>query len=212
VAAICVVCSRCKHKVDPERDCGEANTIDEMMEWMYFKTGTYWIYQEQNTGALDTMSVYFDYNGNSPGGFRDFVIKMRSSLDGYTYEYWFNDSYSGYCSLRLGCYCRAVDCDKYKPGDYAGGGHVFAFGLEIGSQVGQIYDLTGGASRIIDMYESDTIQGFTFGRTYEFHQDFSPQHDYLASNYRIVRNIGITKKTISELNENWELIEYQILQ
>ena len=214
LAAICAVCSRCKHKVYPDPDCGEANTIDEMMEWVYFKTGTYWIYQEQNSGALDTMTVYFDYSGHSSGGFRDFAIKMRSSLDGYTYEYWFNDSYSGDCGLFPGCFCRVVTCEKYKSGDYAGGDDVFIFPLRIGNQAGQFnaQAMIGGSSRIIEMYESDTIQGLAFGRTYEFHQDFSPQHEDLSSNYRIVRHIGITKKTISELNENWELIEYQILQ
>jgi len=85
----------CKHEpeIDPNSSyCGEATTIDEMMEWVYFKTGTYWIYEEQNSGALDTMTVYYDYNGVSNTGNREFVVKMESSLDGYTYEYWFNNA------------------------------------------------------------------------------------------------------------------------
>jgi hypothetical protein len=206
------VCSRCKHEPIPDRDCGEAQTIDEMMEWVYFKTGTYWIYEEQNTGILDTMVVYYDYNGVHPEGFRDFVVKIKSYLDGFTYEYWFNDSYSGDCGLKPGCTCRAVDCEKYKPGNYAGGGHVFAFALRIGNQVGQLYDLTGGTSKIVDKYEMDTIQEMAFGRTYDFRQDFSPQHDFVSSTYRIAHHVGIVKKTIPDLNENWELVEYHIIQ
>jgi hypothetical protein len=137
-ALFCIVQLQTRTCLDPNGpQCGEATTIDEMMEWVYFKTGTYWVYREQNTGVLDTMTVYFDYNGVSATGNREFKIKILSSLDGYTYEYWFNDSWSGDCSLFPGCYCRTVDCEKYKIGDFAGGNHVFIFPLKKGSQVWQ---------------------------------------------------------------------------
>lgn len=212
-SVLCLTLATCKHKpeIDPEAtDCGEATTIDEMMEWVYFKTGTYWIYEEQNTGTLDTMTVYYDYNGVSSTGNREFVVKMESSLDGYTYEYWFNDAWSGDCE---NCFCRVVDCDKYIPGDYAGGNHVFIFPLKVGNQTGQSGGgLDFGPSQIVALFSLDTIQNFQFTDVYEIHQTYSPQHDYEESNYKIIRNIGIVQKVIPEYSQNWQVIEYLIHQ
>ena len=207
---------KCKHEpvIDPNGpQCGEATTIDEMMEWMYFKTGTYWVYSEQNTGVLDTMTVYYDYNGVHPSGNRDFVVKMLSSLDGYTYEYWFNDAWSTGSTLRPGCTLRAVNCDKYKPGDYAGGNHVFVFPLWTGNRTGQSgYNLEFGYSTLVELKDSLQLEDFLFSDIIIVNQDFSPQHNYESSTYSISKNIGIVKKEIPFYNENWALIEYQILQ
>jgi hypothetical protein len=206
----------CKHTpvIDPNGpQCGEATTIDEMMDWVYFKTGSYWIYEEQNSGDLDTFTVYYDYSGVSNTGNREFVVKMRSSRDGYTYEYWFNDAWSGDCSLFPGCFCRAVDCDKYIPGDYAGGNHVFAFPLKLGSQVwqsggGQNF----GSCKIINHSSTEIIYDNEFFNVFEFKQDFSPQHGYQKSNYKLAADIGIIEKSIPHLGECWKLKQYETIQ
>jgi hypothetical protein len=212
---LCIILSTCKHEpeIDPNSSyCGEATTIDEMMEWVYFKTGTYWIYEEQNSGAIDTMTVYYDYNGVSNTGNREFVVKMESSLDGYTYEYWFNDAWSGECGLFPGCFCRAVDCEKYVPGDAAGVNHVFIFPLKVGSQVWQSHGVDFGLSRVTNFFATDTIGESVFNNIYVFNQDFSPQHDYEPSIYKIALEVGIVQKILVNSSENWELIEYQIIQ
>jgi hypothetical protein len=207
---------KCKHEpvIDPNGpQCGEATTIDEMMEWVYFKTGTYWVYREQNSGTSDTVTVYYDYNGVHPSGNRDFVVKMLSSLDGYTYEYWFNDSWSGDCSLFPGCFCRVVDCDKYKPGDYAGGNHVFVFPLRIGNRAGQLGpNLTSGFTEVIQHENNLFINDSLFKNVFTFRLDFSIQHNRNLAYYKLCQNIGIIQKEIPEFKENWLLTEYQIIQ
>jgi hypothetical protein len=214
LTAICAVCSRCKHEpqIDPNSAyCGEATTIDEMMEWVYFKEGSYWVYQEQNTGALDTMTVYYDYNGVSSTGNRSFTVKMRSSLDGYTYEYWFNEAWSGDCSLFPGCFCRVVDIDKYIPGDFAGGNHTFVFPLRIGNRAGQLGpNLETGASEIIQYNDTMSINSSLYFDTFTFRIDFSVQHEHHLAIYKIAQNIGIIQKEIPDYNENWLLLNYQI--
>lgn len=214
LSLLCFGLSRCKHEpvIDPNGpQCGEATTIEEMMEWVYFKTGTYWIYEEQNTGVLDTMTVYYDYNGVSASGYREFVVKMESSLDGYTYEYWFNDSWSGDCGLFPGCFCRAVDCEKYIPGDFVGGNHNFIFPLLIGNKAGQLGpNLTPGATEIIEQYDTLTLNEFVFNNLYTFKMDFSIQHDRKLAYYKMAQNIGVVQKEIPEFNENWYLFEYHI--
>jgi hypothetical protein len=216
LSLLCVGLSRCKHEpvIDPNGpQCGEATTIEEMLEWVYFKTGTYWIYEEQNTGVLDTMTVYYDYNGVSSSGYREFVVKMESSLDGYTYEYWFNDAWSGDCDLLPSCFCRVIDCGKYIPGNVAGANHVFIFPLKIGNQCSQSGGgINFGPSIIAEHIISDTIAGVVYSNVYKIEQTYSPQHEYEASIYKLSDGVGIIQKMIPSFSENWHLIEYQIIQ
>jgi hypothetical protein len=139
-------------------------------------------------------------------------MKMESSLDGYTYEYWFNDAWSGECSLFPGCTCRAVDCDKYVPGDYAGGNHCLIFPLKVGSQVSQHGgDLNFGLSKIIAFHSTISLGEQYFENTYQFHQDFSVQHNFMESDYWLCKNVGFVRKTISAINEDWHLIDYHTI-
>ena len=60
--------SRCKHE-PPEQTCQYDSSLEEMKKWYFFKTGSYWIYEEVNSGARDTVTVYFHEEGVSSGGF-----------------------------------------------------------------------------------------------------------------------------------------------
>jgi len=203
----------CRRDAEPDgRDCGEATTIDEMMEWVFFRTGSYWIYEEQNSGAIDTMTVYYDHHGVSPTGNREFYMKMESSLDGSTYEYWFNDAWSSESSLRPGCTVREVDCEKYAPNNYSAGNHVFPFPLFIGARVVQWQGLNSSFSIITEYAESDSIGGNLYHGVYTISQEYSPQHDYQPSMYSIAKNVGIVEKVIPNTLEHWKLIEFQIIQ
>jgi hypothetical protein len=193
-------------------DCGEATTIDEMMEWVYFKIGTYWIYQEQNTGATDTCTVYFSYSGTSQAGNREFLYKIHSSFDGYTYEYWFNDGWSSHNIRREGCPIRVVDCDKYIPGDYLGGTHVFPFPLFVGNTCGQDNGVVYGLAEIVNIRSQDTLYNSVFTNTVEVHQECSPQHAFHPSSYKIVKNIGIIQKKVPHLDQDWILMSKHIIQ
>jgi hypothetical protein len=213
---LCVVLATCKHEpvIDPNGpQCGEATTIDEMMEWVYFKTGTYWIYEEQNTGALDTMTVYYDYNGVSATDHREFVVKMESSLDGYTYEYWFNDSWSNQCDTYFtSCFCRVVDCEKYVPGDYVGGNHTFIFPLIVGNRAGQQHGLDFGYSTITNHFATIELNDNIFSDVYEYHMDISVQHNFDTATYKISKNVGFVEKQVPGQNAHWIIKEFQIQQ
>jgi hypothetical protein len=203
----------CRRDVEFDRDCSEGATIDEIMEWVYFKTGSYWIYQEQNSGQLDTFFVYSDYSAISPSGYQEFYVKMESSLDGYTYKYSFTEAESGECSTAPGCVCRVVWCDKYIPGDYAGGNRVFMFPMRIGQRTVQSgYSLDFGTTKVVDYMETDSIQGFVFDGVFDVHQDYSPQHDYHEALYRIVRGVGVIQKILPVESENWEVVEFHVTQ
>jgi hypothetical protein len=210
ILALCL--AGCRHKPDLDPNCGEANSIDKMMEWTYFKTGTYWIYQEQNTGVYDTCTVYFDYNGIHPEGWRDFVVKIRSSHDGFNYIYWFNDSWSSENTIRPGCPIRVVECDKYVIGNSLGGTRVFPFPLFVGNTCGQYGSGRYGIAEIISIADRDTLMDSVYFNVVEVRQDCGPQHGFRPSTYKLCHRVGIIQKTIPHLNEDWVLIEKHINQ
>ena len=89
-ALFLLLLTTCKHKCekDPDAkgcpDCCEDQSLEGMKDYFYFKTGTWWVYQEQNSGALDTVEVYYDEAGTF-GGYDDFQWKATSSFFEYNF-------------------------------------------------------------------------------------------------------------------------------
>ncbi|MBL7942091.1 MAG: hypothetical protein JNM00_04960, partial [Flavobacteriales bacterium] len=128
----------CKHPPGPDSDqCGEATTIDEMMEWIYFKSGTYWVYEEETTGELDTLTVVAHGDGIHAGtNYRWFSYDAVSSRDGYNYYWWFSDSYTIPCPANENCLSHKMWCSKSKPGNAVGEITMFPFPLFDGNWIG----------------------------------------------------------------------------
>ncbi len=213
LTVLCIALSTCKHEpvFDPAT-CGDAQTIDEMKQWVLFKPGTYWIYEEETSGDRDTVIVTEYFDGVSSGGFAAFGCVMHSSYDGYNYDYWFNDSYSGDC-LSENCSCRRVFCSKSMPGDFFGEGGVFVFPLYRGNYLGVGFGGgDGGIMKIenypLDMEISDTV----YSNCVKYLIENSVQHNWTNAFYSINKNIGVVKKEAYENGEVWNLFEYHIIQ
>jgi hypothetical protein len=206
--------SRCKHEppFDPAT-CGDAQTIEEMKQWVLFKPGTYWIYEEENTGYIDTVAVTEYFDGLSSGGFAAFGCVMHSSFDGYNYDYYFNDSYSYDCQENDNCRCRRIACSKSKPGDFFGDAYVFIFPLESGRMTGisATTDLFGNCSIVnYPVFFEGLVD--TLSNCALFNTPYAVQHEWTQANYLMSTNIGIVKKELIDLNQIWNLIEYEIIQ
>ncbi len=74
-----------------------------MYDYGYFLPGTYWVYEDSVSGAIDSVWVYDAYkeidtvsssssNGLDPGIYDWFKIKTRSSYFNADYYYWSNSS------------------------------------------------------------------------------------------------------------------------
>jgi hypothetical protein len=208
-----LVAGSCKHEPPAEPvDCGEATTIEEMMEWIYFKQGTYWIYEEQNSGAIDTMTVIESHQGYSQGGNRAFSYTMSSSHDGAEYEYWYNESWSGN-SVRPECKRRVVFSSRYFPGWQLYENSSFVFPMFIGNKATQYGNgIVYGETRITDIEDSLLLGGLSFGNVVTYHMDYSAEYQEDSAEIVIAKNIGIVQKIVRARSENWKLNQYQILQ
>ena len=92
--AICFILSCCKHEppTEPAEECQYDNNIGEMKRWYYFKVGTWWVYQEETTGALDTITVYYNVDGFD-SGIDYFEWYGHSTYDGYNYKYPYSNQF-----------------------------------------------------------------------------------------------------------------------
>ena len=208
--------SRCKHEppFDPAT-CGDAQTIEEMKHWVLFKPGTYWIYEEENTGYIDTVTVTEYFDGLSSGGFAAFGCVMHSTFDGYNYDYWFNDSYSGDCGSNESCICRKVLCSKSVPGDFVGEEFSFVFPLKVSNYQGLWWGMGGGDygfTTITNFPFTCAIEQLEFSICTEFTIDNSVQNDWKKVIYTLAHNVGIVSKQNIEENQKWNIKEYQIIQ
>jgi hypothetical protein len=217
---ICVVCSRCKHLPPaPPCECGEVNTIDELKQWAHFKTGTYWIYEEETTHALDTFTVLNSHDFVTPDGYPQFDYEMYRTGDDYYYRFGFNESGSALDCNNDCCECRRLWCSKYRPGHADGQEPLLTFPTYVGSY-----------AYIVNVDVIDKVEVVDYKGTYclseqcfddvvverngesVLDQEAAANGDYYQAKYFFAKHYGIIRKEITETNEVWNLIDYQIIQ
>jgi hypothetical protein len=208
---LCLAC--CKHEPPPPV-CQYDSSVEEMKKWYYFKAGTWWVYQEQNTGVLDTITVYYDWEGLSQSGYDGFEWFSISSLTGIDYRYRFNSSYSIHCLSESECTCHKVNRSKAQPGGFVGDGNIFLYPLIAGNYSYLISSdgLQGGQTTMIGFVDMLELLGNTYSHLARWNVDLDGSMGDITSSYLISENIGIVKQEYPELNQVWELKEYFIIQ
>jgi hypothetical protein len=215
-----VAVSCCKHDTEPSPcECGEVNSIEELKEWAFFKEGTYWIYEEESTGARDTFTVVNSHDFITDQGNVQFDYETYRSSDGYYYWFWFNEGWTSDCGAQDCCRCRTLWCDKYISGDADGEDRFLRFptfeqnyaGLSWG---GGDYGLV----TVIDNFYNFNNGNFLFDTVVVQRNDNSvldqstTTNEYFEVIYYFAKSIGIVRKEITETNEIWNLVEYNVIQ
>jgi hypothetical protein len=202
---LCLAC--CKHEPPPPV-CQYDSSVEEMKKWYYFKAGTWWVYQEQNTGVLDTITVYYDWEGLSQSGYDGFEWYGNSSLDGFNYYYTFNSSFSIYCLSQQECTCHKVDRAKGQAGNFVGSGKILLYPLILGNYTND----HGGTCSIVSIFDSLVFQNNVFYEVAKFKIEVDASENYSSTEYLIAKNQGIVEMTNNQSNQNWKLIQSVIIQ
>jgi hypothetical protein len=210
------------HKPDPDPEpceCGEVNTVDELREWAYFKPGTYWIYEEETTGARDTFTVINSHDFVTPAGNAQFDYETIRSSDGYFYKFWFNEGWSVDDCNEGCCSCRILWCSKYVPGDFDGQDRLLTFPTFQGNHVGLAWG--GGDYGLITVVDHvhHFSNGFSLYDTVVVERCDNSVLDQSASTveyfevlYFYAKSVGIVRKEISDSNQIRNLVECNIVQ
>lgn len=188
-----------------------AQSIHDMQDWYYFKTGTYWVYQEKYSGRIDTITVYEDFAGVNYSYW--FYFRCVSSLDGFRNTYWVDSTYSRSCLNAPDCICHRVYRSKWRPEDanYIGESVPFAYGHYYGNFVAQP-NVIEGLSYLTTFYNKLNFENQNFKEvvTWDVHGDSSENDTHVE--YLVARNVGIIEKINYDLNEDWRLIDYFVIQ
>lgn len=202
--------TRCKHDSpeEPAPICHYDSSVDEMKKWYYFKTGTWWVYEEQSTGELDTITVYYDWEGTNGDGTVGFEWYATSSWDGYDQFYTFNDSYSIHCLSSEECTCNKLERARGQAGDFVGAGQIFLYPLIEGNYTGS----NGGLCTLDTLHSSYEINTLTYMNVAEWDIPIDGSEDEVHTQYWIGENFGIVRKKNLSMNSDWILIDSSIIQ
>ncbi|MFM9986415.1 MAG: hypothetical protein ACKVOK_14340 [Flavobacteriales bacterium] len=215
LVVLCLVLSTCKHEPEPDPPaiCQYDSSIEEMKKWYYFKTGTWWVYEEQTTGELDTVTVYFDQSSGG-GQVGSFEWEAYSSFDGYNYYYFFTSSNTIYCLNQPECDCHKVNRAKGMPGEFVGDSDLFLWPI-IEGNYNNIYSnisgqITSGTTTVTSIDGLFVVGLDTINNVAEWTVTTDDMHEGFSSKYYFAKDIGIVQFEHQNDNSIWKLIEYQI--
>lgn len=179
----------------------------EFKDWGTFKSGTYWVYKEDNLNLYDTIKIYKSTS--------EYIQTDKSSLN----HFWENiNSYffstrqidSGYFrvssssgvvamiheNIDLGEHLRRCILVEPPPvqGDAINNGHVGQYVL---------FDT------IFSTYKLGNLE---FNNVVRANDNFNYFYLGTPTLFYSVKNIGIIRKEFPEYNQVWNLVDYQIVQ
>nr|MBK9652245.1 hypothetical protein [Bacteroidota bacterium] len=214
---ICFSIAGCK-KEETTQTKYDKRMPQQMLDYGYFKKGTYWIYEDTVSKAMDSVYVFEDYYiidtlpkdnpyGLEAGIYDEFYLKTHSSHFNLDYYYLANSSrvannvsymlVRGYTSLffhgETSCFRYIFEKGKVYYGE---------------SNVPEITD----SVICINANFSEQINQHYFTRVATFKQTANYIEDKSLTLFSFSCRIGIIKKEIIKRNEYWILIRYNIIQ
>jgi len=187
--------------------CEYDDSIEELKAWHYFKQGTWWVYRDENSGEIDTISVYTSSEGVNPENWAVFFWFAQSSATDFEYRYRFNESYSRNCNETHDCMCHKVDRSTITSNDFIGSDWCFLF-----PNVLDLYIVHGWTERttLVESLKSFEVEQYVFNDVVHWISNGHPSENYQPVEFYLAKNIGIIRRVLPEQNRDWVLIDYYI--
>ena len=188
----------------------------EVKDYLLFKPGTYWVYQNNKTQELDSVYVVsvdtaiyntIDEENNISLDYEYFHLRTYSNYEQYYTNYFMWVPFA--TNAIKSTYRHTIKRDRTKPGDFVGETFFFVSSNEIGN----IGYQNGSGGTLILLDKKDTLLNsnpFSDVYIYENNIDVSENHNH--TKYYIAKNFGIIKKEFVNKGEAWELIRYNIVK
>ena len=207
--------STCKKKEDKQfcsNNPNECKSVLEAKDYFAFKVGSWWVYEEENSGLRD--SCYVTHGNVSDSWY--FETEIYSTLQDFSYNY-----YPKYIQVLEGCNanatvnkkCLYVDREKGKPGEYVGHGYCFFVNYYQGASK-NVPNISFSNNKIIidEIYSNYTNGTFPnqFQKTIKIHELNTYIEGEQPTNHYYSKGIGIVKKEFLDSNQVWNLVNYHI--
>jgi hypothetical protein len=191
-----------------------------MQPYMFFDLSSYWIYEEQTSGVIDSVYVtistaardtlYYS-NGAFHSVYDYYLIRAESSLSGEVSEYRvlgaemvFDEAV--YPDTVFYMYRK----DWTAAGDY--NGQTIAMFYPFDSQHSVVPYSQPGVITLPEQYDSLLVQGEYFYQVKAFHDSMNSTEANEETKFFFALNKGIIRKEKPNLGEVWDLIRYNLVQ
>lgn len=184
--------------------------MERIKDHYYFKKGSWWVYEEQNTGAIDSQWVV-----DSWSNLCDFELTINNSLNNYNIIYWDK-------VLTNGQNCGYVDksetsafvrLNKTKPGDYVGQLNLAGFFYKKGDSVyNYVSSISNNQSRLVNIYPEMHIGNYNYKDVLEFYLEVDPIENLQQTKYFYASGVGLVKRELIDSNQTWLLKKYNVVQ
>lgn len=203
-------------KKDPDinpQPSGQGYTPQNLASYSYFKTGTYWIYQDSTSGVEDSVYVYAD---TSYMYYRTGTVQLDGNYMYYNcHAHSYFDTYDYYYHIDMGNYILATKevgtvRIRTKPTDYVGETYLMSNRFVDDDAIG--WYLGTGMTYFKNFYDSINISGIYFYSVSKFYDTQNLTEYESPTNFYIAKNIGIIRKEKLDSNKVWNLVRYNIVQ
>ncbi len=205
----------CKKDQVPCTTCptGSSNCedIQNVKHFFYFKVGSWWVYEEENSGARD--SVYVTLASENSNNY-DFNVEVYSTYQDYYYRFWpvWGASSSSCSESGIICNrCVKVRRSKYKPGDFINESTCFIF-IPKNYQFDYNPHSIAPENKIItaNILDSFEVDNSVFGRTIIMFEENSFMEGLQPTNHFFSEHVGLVRKELIDSNKVWNLVDYHI--
>lgn len=219
IACLIAISSSCKKEepapqpVTSNVNGWDCDPIQGVKDFFFFKEGSWWVYQEEGSGELDTISVTIA--AHDPNSY-NFDIRVYSSFEDYSYHFWpvsSQSSPSAHCpDIGTICdRCLKVKRSKYKPGEFVSEATCFFYLPEVGQHdLNWNYLFLGNEVRTDSIMDSLTISGFNFGSSVRIFEQSCVMEGYQPTYHYFSRDVGLVKKELLFDAKVWNLVDFYI--
>ncbi len=190
--------------------------VRKVKEYFYFEHGSYWVYEEENSGMRDSVYVIETYSDPTSVIFQ---TRLQSTYNGYDYVYWttgVDPSVKNNVAKKSVQSTRVIRA-KTKPGDFIDEQTCFLFypreGLETTTSYisgGGVENYHVGALKIESIYDNYSLAGSNFTNVVFISEEFTSIEEGQPTNHYYSPNIGLVKKELLDSNQIWNLVNYHI--
>lgn len=207
----------CKKEDPPIPFCeefpDECVDVREVKDYFYFDYGSWWVYEEENSGMRDSVYVTETYNDTSSVIFETWLY---STYDGYDYTFWTTGVWpvvKNNMAKKSDKSTRVVRA-KTTPGDHVAEATCFLFypvsGLWTYSYGGTY--ITNNVLKIEDVFTDYTVSEENFKNVVKVTEEHTAIEESQPTIHYYCPNVGLIKKELLDSNQIWNLVDYHIVK
>ena len=199
-------------------DCAETPELcvdmEKIKDHYYFKTGSWWVYQEVNSHQLDTQWVSEDWVNDC-----NFDLTIKSSLDDYRRHRWTHlRALSKNCGMSPRGNIASIERSKGKGGDFIGTSYMGIFYPIVGDST---LNFGGGGYpsesyfsrlRVKNVYTNYNILNAQYTNVIEISDDYNMVEHSQPTTHFYAEHVGLIRKELIDSNQVWLLIDYNVEQ